>query len=361
VIYQPRPRRPRRTLRAAAALALTGLLAACGGAPPGGGAAGGGGGRIVVYGGTGAIEEIMRNTIIPRFQESSGITVTYQGVTSAEALSKVLGQRGRPEASLVIANDRDITRGFEENLWTRLDTGRVPTLSQLDASNIRDDGHSVSLGIGAVGIAYNAKILAEQGIAPPSSWLDLFDSRFAHRVVMYDYAIGTTPPAIYMINQALGGRPDDFTPALERIRQHRQDVLAFPVQTAEWDQLFAQGTGWVGYTFSTRVGIAKKNGLPLEFAYPSEGAPAFSIQGVIPQGAPSTADAERFLDFLLQPEQQQMQAQTQFYAPVNPAAKLDAETAALVPDVTKLVRPDIAQLNRINKQVLDQWQRIVGG
>jgi hypothetical protein len=72
----------------------------------------------------------MTETIIPEFERTHEVTVTYQGVTSSEALSRVLGQRGRPEASLVIANDRDVTRGFTEGVWTPLDEAAIPTLAR---------------------------------------------------------------------------------------------------------------------------------------------------------------------------------------------------------------------------------------
>ncbi len=352
-------RHPTRPIAALAALLML-VLAACGGAPPGAGPTGSD--RIVVYGSTGAIERIMTETIIPSFERTSDATITYQGVASGEALSRVLGQRGRPEASLVIANDRDVTRGHTEAVWTPLDAAAIPALGQVDPAARGDDGHSVSLGVGAVGIAYNAQVLAEQGIAPPQSWLDLFDPRFAHRVVIYDYALGVTPLTMLMINRAAGGSDGDFGTGLALLEQHRPEVLAFPVQTAEWDQLFAQQTAWVGPTFSTRVGIAQRSGLPLEFVYPEEGAPAFRIQAAIPQGAPNPAGAAEFVDYLLQPEQQRLQAETQFYAPVNPATTLTPDVAALVPtDLGQLVTPDNAALLAVNDEVAQRFATIVGG
>lgn len=351
---------PSRPFAVLAALLVVMFVAGCGGAPPG--ARSGGSDRIVVYGSTGAIERIMTETIIPEFERTHDTEVTYQGLTSAEALSRVLGQRGRPEASLVIANDRDITRGHGEGLWSPLTEASIPTLAQLDPTAIGDGGNSVSLGVGAVGIAYNREALAQHGVAPPASWLDLFDQRFANRVVIYDYALGVTPLTMMMINRAAGGQDGDFRRGLDVLEQHRGNVLAFPVQTAEWDQLFAQQTAWIGPTFSTRVGIAKAAGLPMEIAYPAEGTPAFRIQAAIPKGAPNTAGAADFVDHLLQPAQQELQARTQFYAPVNPATQLDPATAALVPaDLSRLVTPNNAALLTIHDAVSKRFAQIVSG
>ncbi|WP_281689135.1 ABC transporter substrate-binding protein [Pseudonocardia thermophila] len=353
--------RPSLRLSAVVSVLLALLATACGGAPPGAGSSSGGG-RIVVYGSTGAIERIMTETIIPAFERAHGVEVTYQGVASAEALSRVLGQRGRPEASVVIANDRDVTRGHLEGVWTPLDRTAIPTLAEIDPAAHGDDGHSVSLGIGAAVIAYNAQALREQNLAPPESWLDLFDERFAHRVAIYDYALGVTPLVMMMINRAAGGTDADFTPGLDLLERHRDRVLAFPVQTAEWDQLFAQGTAWVGPTFSTRIGIAQKSGLPLAAVYPREGTPAFRIQAAIPQGAPNPDGAAKFIDFLLQPEQQRLQAETQFYAPVHPGTQLPPEVAALVPaDLGRLVTPDNAALLAVHDRVAERFAAIVSG
>lgn len=352
-------RTPGRLLVTVLAL-LAVLTASCGGAPPGAGPSGDN--RIVVYGSTGAIERIMTETIIPEFERTHGITVTYRGVASAEALSRVLGQRGRPEASVVIANDRDVTRGHLEGVWTRLDPAQIPSLNEIDPAARGEDDHAVSLGIGAVVIAYNAQALAEHGVEPPQSWLDLFHPRFAHRVVIYDYALGVTPLAMMMVNRAAGGSDTDFTPGLALLERHRDQVLAFPVQTAEWDQLFAQGTAWVGPTFSTRVGIAQRSGLPLEFTYPREGSPAFHIQAAIPQGAPNPTGAATFIDFLLRPEQQRLQAETQFYAPVHPGTTLPPQVAELVPtDLGRLVTPDNAALIAVHDEVSQRFAAIVGG
>lgn len=180
--------------------------------------------------------------------------------------------------------------------------------------------------------------------------------------MIYDYALGATPLTMMMINRAAGGQDDDFGPGLGVLEQHRDNVLAFPVQTSEWDQLFAQQTAWVGPTFSTRVGIAKAAGLPMEIVYPVEGAPAFRIQAAIPQAAPNAAGAAAFIDHLLQPSQQELQARTQFYAPVNPTTQLDPATAALVPaDLDGLITPDNAALLTINDAVSERFAQIVGG
>lgn len=334
--------------------------AGCGGGDaPGSGAAGGGDDRIVVYGSTGVIEEVMNDTILPAFEQRTGITVVYQGVKSADALSRVLGQRGKPEASLVIGNDKDATIGYQRDVWVPLSERRIPTLAEIDPSALANEGHSTAIAVAAVGIAYNSEILKEEGLTPPTSWKDLFRDDFANHVVVFDYTLGTSPPMVWAMSKAYG-QEGELEPVLAAFEQNREKILSFPVQTAEWDQLFAQGTAWVGPTSSARVGIARQQDLPLEFVYPEEGAATFPIHASIPKGASNQKAAEQFLDFLLQPEQQKLQAESQFYAPVHPEANVDPEVAKQTPqDLDALVAPDNAKLISQQDELQSRWQLLV--
>lgn len=347
----------------AAVLAAAMIATGCGGGDAPGSGAGSGGGdgnnQLVVYGSTGVIEEVMNDTILPAFEEETGTEVVYQGVKSSDALSRVLGQRGSPEASLVIGNDRDATTGHQQDLWVPLSEQAIPTLAEIDESALANDGHSVAVAVAAVGIAYNSEILDQEGLAPPRSWKDLFREDLADHVIVFDYTLGTSPPMVWAMSGAYG-EEGDLEPVIAAFERGRENILSFPVQTAEWDQLFAQGTAWVGPTSSARVGIAREQGLPIEFVYPSEGAAAFPIHASIPKGARNQGAAEQLLDFLLQPEQQELQAESQYYAPVHPDAQVPPEVAEQTPqDLDALVLPDNEQIIAQQDELQRRWQRMV--
>lgn len=317
---------------------------------------------MVMYGATGSIAKEMGTFILPPFEKANDVKVTYQGVPAGEVLSRNIAQRGKPEASLVVANPTTALVGSKLGLWQKLDRRLVPALASLPSWAVPADGYSVGTGITAVGLVYNKKVFQEKGWAPPVSWEDLFRDEFAGHVVIYDITFGLMSPALFSWNLALGGTYEDLTPVFNKFRQNRSKILAIVPQAAGWDQLFQQGIGWIGVNSIARMGILRDQGVPLEFVYPKEGAIGMQATAMVPVGAPQSELGQRLLDHLLQPDMQAVYASTQYYAPVNPKAKLSPKVLQVVPSpeqIKKLVFLDWLRFQDNLAKATQQWQRTV--
>jgi putative spermidine/putrescine transport system substrate-binding protein len=315
-----------------------------------------------MYGAAGSIGQQMVKNILPSFEKTRNAKVTYQGMGAAEVLSRNMAQRGKPEASLVVANDTTAAVGTKQGLWQKLDRNLIPSLASLPAWALLDDGHAVATGATAIGIVYNKKIFEEKGFKPPTSWEDLFRDEFAGHVVVYDITFGLMTPVLFSWNLALGGTYEDLTPVFNKFRQNRSKILTIAPQAAAWDQVFQQGIGWIGVNSIARMGILREQGVPLEFVYPKERAVGIFATAMVPVGAPQGELGQRLLDHHLQPDVQAIFASTQYYAPVNPAAKLDPKVLQILPDqkqMKNLFFPDWLKLQENLPKATQQWQRTV--
>ena len=112
---------------------------------------------------------------------------------------------------------------------------------------------------------------------------------------------------------------------------------------------------------NSRIRAIADAGLPLAFVYPKEKAVEVTTSLCPVQGAPSPAMAQKFLDYMLQPEVQVLLASKYGWGPTNKQTHLDDATAARViygPDqIGNLARIDWDKVNAHRAEWTRRWQR----
>lgn len=321
--------------------------------------------ELVFSGFGGSLQKALQATVIPAFEKKYNVKVIYVTGTSNQILAKVRAQKAKPQIDVIWANDTTHYQGKAEKLFAKLDPAQVTNLSQLYDFAKDPDGYGVVMGIQALQLEYNTKVFKEKGWAPPTSWLDLWDAKYKGHVIAYNMPIGYANLLLQQIATLEGGSADNLEPAWAKFKALVPNALAFINPPAQVDALFTTGGGWIGYNGSARIHDLIGTGAPVAPVTPKEGAILYPQQFDIVAGAPNPDLAQKFVNFAISVEAQEMIAKSMLLGPVNRQVKLDDAAAAKVPYGEKVVgslqKLDISKINADLQKLTSRWTAMVGG
>jgi putrescine transport system substrate-binding protein len=258
---------------------------------------------------------------IANFQKSTGIKVTYDVYDSNEVLEAKMFA-GRSGYDLVFPTarpfaDRHIRAGIYQPVakqtlvnYGNLDPIILQSLSDIDP----DNKYMVPYMWGTTGIGYNLeKVKAILGNEMPlDTWRLVFDPVIVAKLADCGVALMDDPTEVFVAARAyLGKNTQDFsTEALNEaaavVKGVRPHIRYF--HSSQYINDLANGDicvaqGYSGDILQARDRAAEaNNGVHVAYAVPSEGAVVWTDVMVIPADAPNAEAANRFINYLLQPE-----------------------------------------------------------
>ncbi len=316
---------------------------------------------LTVGGYGGSFETLMKEHIIPPFEQAHNVTVQFVPGNSTENLARLQAQRDNQELDVVILDDgpmyQAVALGFCDTLTD------VPSLP--DIYDIAKMGTDKAIGIGfvATGFAYNAEMFEAEGWDPPSSWMDLADPKFEQLVsvppISNTYGLHT----LVMMARLNGGGETEIEPGFEAMTEKvAPNVLVFEPSSGKMSELFQSKEIALSIWGSGRVKALADTGFPVEFGYPEEGAVALMVAACPVVDSDVPAEAQAFVDYLLQPEIQVRMAGTNGFGPTNKKTVLPEELQSLPygPDkIAQLVAVDWNVINPKREEWTQRWAREV--
>jgi spermidine/putrescine-binding protein len=246
---------------------------------------------------------------IPDFQTESGITVVYETYASNDELERKLVQATRPRRGgrsgisydLIVPSDNFVARFERLDIIDELDHDSLGNLDNL-APAFRDAGFdpgnrfSVPWATGTTGIGYDATVFDE----PPG--YDVFlDEEFAGRATVLNEIRDAFALALFSLGRDPNTRSaSDISDAADQLVAMKAVIRGF--DSEDYLDLLADGELVAAHAYSSDVLLAKERNPNLEFTLPAEGALRWVDSLAIPVGAPSAANAHRFIDYYLRPE-----------------------------------------------------------
>ena len=299
----------------------------------------------IVFGGVGGSPEIaFLEVLIPRFEsEFPGVTVTHvTGRPSAHFAQIEADPQGAGFDvvwSDAFSHPRDkIANLFEEALCVTNTADYYP--QYLEPDNI-----GVQSSLAGVGLVYNPDALAAAGVAPPTSWADLWSEDFAGKVGLWAIPSSVGVATIFAISETLGSDEDAAFARLAGILDAGGTVFEAP---AELEQLIDSQTVWVAPSSDARALQAINKGLPFVFVEPDEGMVPIPNHFDIPTGTQNIDAARAFLNFLARDDNLIHLVEGIFVSPVNAKIILTPELSAVLIDsaeeVARLMQPDYVEL-----------------
>ena len=203
-----------------------------------------------------------------------------------------------------------------------------PNLKDIVKEGQTPGGFGPALHLDALSIIYNT----EQVTTPPTSWKDLWDSKYAGKVVL------SSPPDIrgmvftILANQMAG--QDDYKktiePGLKELARLAPSVQTY-APNPDVFTLVANGTATIGIGWNARAQAYKdQTGGKLSVVIPDG---SFLDMGTINlvKGAKNAEAAQVFINYALSPEAQASFGQAMYYVPSNSKTELGNSVRDRVP------------------------------
>jgi putrescine transport system substrate-binding protein len=257
---------------------------------------------------------------LERFTRETGITVHYDMYDSLETLEAKLLAGHSGYDVVVPTSEPTFSRLVKLGALRKLDPANIPNLKNLDPTMMRlvatsDPGnaHGAIYLWGSTGLGMiPAKIVALAPDAPLDSWDVLFKPEWARRIApcgitMMDSAIDVIPSVL----KYLGKDPNSTDPAdLAAVEKTLMAIRPFIRTFASGGALEALAAGETCLVLDYSGDVAQataraaeaKRGVVVRYVAPKQGAQLAFDMLAIPADAPHPENAERFINFLLQPD-----------------------------------------------------------
>jgi putative spermidine/putrescine transport system substrate-binding protein len=304
---------------------------------------------LVVQVWSGSFERVYKQYVMEPFAKKYGVKVVSspQGVWYGLVKLKQEVESGAPKIDVSVATYPELLRGQKESLWEPVDATHISQIKNLYPQARHDVG--VGYLISTYGLAYSRKI------EKPQSWQALWDPKFRQKVT---FQKNHPQIIIPLVNYLMTGKltpVNDLDAVFAKLTQLKPNLLTAAASVAEIQNLMVNKEVVLAASYNGRVYTMQDDGVDVDFAVPKEGAIGAIDYFVIIKGAKNKDLAEKFIDFVLEPEQQLNIAKHLNYAPTNTLVKLDEKSAKRMPYGKKEVDALLIVDDGYVAQHLDKW------
>jgi putative spermidine/putrescine transport system substrate-binding protein len=282
---------------------------------------------LYVAGYGGSFEKTIRDEVIPTFEKENNVKVEYVAGNSTDTLAKLQAQKGNQQIDVAIVDDGPMYQAIQLGFCGKLEG--LPAADLYDTARFKDD-RAVAIGIVATGLMYNTKVFAEKGWAPPTSWNDLKDTKYAKQLVIPPINNTYGLEALVMLSKMNGGGESNVDSGFKIFKEEiNPNVLAYEPSPGKMTELFQSGQAVIAVWGTGRVQSFANTGFPVDFVYPKEGA-ATLLTTACPIAKPNASPlASNFVKMLLDPKIQLVMLKDYGYGPVQDGADRRARSQAL--------------------------------
>nr|WP_320142494.1 ABC transporter substrate-binding protein [uncultured Cohaesibacter sp.] len=291
------------------------------------------------------------------FEVATGIDVSMVRKSTGETLAQVRAEVGNPKIDVwwggtgdphLIAAAEDLTQ--PSGVESKDLLGWAVNMADIS------DGKTIGIHAGALGIAYNADVLKDKGIKPPSCWHDLKDAAYKGEIqVANPNSSGTAYTELATLVQLFG--EDD---AFKLLAEIGENVNQYTKSGSAPSKAAARGETGISIGFMHDMVKLAKAGFPLKIVPPCEGT-GYEVGGVsIIKGARHPEAAKKWVEFVLSAEAQSRGPEVGVYnVPSNSKATVPPESPAL--ETIKLIDYDFATYGASDtrKRLLNRWDKEV--
>lgn len=258
---------------------------------------------------------------IKGFEEKHNVTFDVTQSTAVQALNRLVAREGQePEWDIGHMSPSAHFMGAELDIWEEITPELVPNMADLHPFAI-DRGKYVGWGVLAFGLQINTEAMANAGVPEPTSWRDLWNPEYKDRIALFDFSNAYSQAFLDVVMQIEG----DEDAAFAALRALRPNVARFPLTPAEIDNFLLQEDVWIGANSDSRANLLARQGAPIKFVAPEEGAGAWLVHLDIPKNSPNRDLALELMNYVLSPEIQAELALHAELGPVNTKTVLSQE------------------------------------
>lgn len=340
-------------------LAQAGVLATIAGAA-GRSAAAAGSVTFLTYGGL--YGDNQKKAMVEPFTTATGIAVDM--VSGKDAIPALIGdvRQSTPTHDVIALADLELYTAIQQGgLLAPLDVGALSNLADLPPV-AKAMPHAVNVEFDPWGIMYRTDKMEK-----PTSWRAVLEPASPGRTAFQrpTAGSGTFYNLIAAAMAAGGTQADVLTKGLPKIKALRGSGAQF-VDFGASLTLLQNDSIDLAPMYNNEAFFLADQGLPVDFAFPSEGVFPIGVWLAMPTNIPAErkAVAMRFIDHMISASPQVAMARLMYTGPTNLRAELEPALAARVltgATIDRAAELDWPDLVRNQQAWLDAWNREIAG
>jgi putative spermidine/putrescine transport system substrate-binding protein len=268
-------------------------------------------------------QEALEKALKP-FEAENKVRVRFTAGSSADNVARAIAARNKPEVDVVMGEEMTFGQGVAAGVYEKLDPAIVTNLKNI-VPEAKMGAEGVGVVMQAIGFFYNTEEFKKQGWAEPSSWNDLLDKKFCHRVGWSHPSVSFTYYALMMIG---GGGADDILKGAEKVAAMKDCIDTIDPNAAKTVEKAQLGEYILGIMAHQLTLTLAKKGAPLKHVDPKEGSVLQFSSAAVTKNAPNPKMAQLLINEMLSERVQKVLVEAFSASPVNPAVKVSAELAA---------------------------------
>jgi putative spermidine/putrescine transport system substrate-binding protein len=300
----------------------------------------------------GPSQEILQRVVFDWLGQTQGGRAIQTPLLSAQAFARMRAEAQNPQIDVFMFSGGQERIAKTEGLTQPITAG--PNLAQVPAAMRDADGHWATWGVVAEGILYRSDKIR----TPPTSYRDFFKPEYEGHIAFPHITNGYGMDFLVMLARTFGGSEKAIDPGFEAIKRIAPRATIFR-SAAEVQPLFAQGDVWIMPYDNASALRSSRQGIPVAYATPAEGAPAVVLTTCIAKGSRNGEMASALIDRLLSADSQIPIASEVAWAPSNAGVTLPAEVASFFPPLAQLKELDRDTINAMRPAWTDRYNREV--
>ena len=282
------------------------------------------------------------------FTKKTGIPVSYLRATTGELVNRVIAEKENPQA--------DILLGGATNYHIQADkAGALENYVSPAAKNIpsyarSENGTWTGFCVLTLGIGINAKRFAQKfpGMEYPKTWDDLANPAFKGEIILTN-PVASSTAYLFVQNQLqrLG-----WDKGWEYLLKLAPLVGQFPDSGSAPAKLIGTGEYSLGVSYIHALAKYRAEGFKVRMIAPPKTVGDVDCISIM-KNTKNLKAAQKFVDFMLSTEAQELMSSIDFTIPVNPNAK-GAEGSIPV-STLELIDYDVKKASEQKDEVLKKW------
>ncbi len=259
------------------------------------------------------------------FTEATGIKVNYTTYSSNEDLYAKL-KSGATGYDVIIPSDYMVGRMIDENMLEKIDFSNIPNYQYIDSKYKSlyfdpTNEYSVPYTVGLLGVIYNSTMVDEADVG---SWGLMWNEKYSGKILTINNprdAFGTAQ--FYLGLDVNSTDESEWRIALNKLTEQKPLIQSYVM-----DEIFNKMEGGEAAISTYYAGdflTMYSGNNDLAFYYPEEGTNIFVDSMCIPKGSEHKAEAEMYINFMLQKDIAIANAEYIMYASPNTQVYDDAD------------------------------------
>ncbi|MBN2558925.1 MAG: spermidine/putrescine ABC transporter substrate-binding protein [Clostridia bacterium] len=249
--------------------------------------------------------EYIDESLIDRFEDETGIKVNYKTYDTNETLLAKL-EAGGVSYDVVFPSDYAISEMIKRDMLLPIDFGNIPNFIYIDGRFKNreydpENKYSVPYFWGTIGILYNKNMVDD----PVDSWSILWDEKYKGKILMKKDVRDAMGIALKLLGYSMNSTNDSELQEAKELLVSQKDLIN-GYYGDEIKDMIANGDAALGVTYSGDF-MDLYWDESTDFSYigygvPREGTNLWFDAMVIPKVSKHKAEAEMFINFMLDPE-----------------------------------------------------------